>query len=98
VAEVRAFADEIGAGLWITPQEVWVDPGHAEHARQVADTMRAWEIHGVPADYRKYRVCTWDRSEFYYDYTGAAHPCCIRMTDEYRGASPSPGVCSNCPL
>lgn len=98
VAAVQAFAKELGADIWITPQEVWVDQSHSEHSRQVADTRQAWEIHGVNPDYRKYRVCSWGKSEFYYDYTGTPHPCCIRMTDEYRNAKPCKEICSKCPL
>ena len=98
VAAVQAFAGEIGARVWLTPQEVWVDPSHPEHAAQVADTRRAWRIHGTRPDYLKYAVCNWGVSEFYYDYTGAPHPCCIRMTDEYRYVKPCKEICRNCPL
>ena len=98
VSAVRRFAKEIGAGIWITPQEVWVDPLHSDHADQMENAKLAWKIHGIDPLYRKYRVCNWGVSEFYYDYTGASHPCCIRMTDEYRQAGPSEEVCRSCPL
>lgn len=98
VSDVRKFAEELGADIWITPQEVWVDSSHKDHAGQAEVTMKAWRVHGVRPDYKKYRVCNWGVSEFYYDYTGASHPCCIRMTDEYRNAKPGKEVCGNCPL
>jgi MoaA/NifB/PqqE/SkfB family radical SAM enzyme len=98
VNAVKQFAKEIGADIWITPQEVWVDPSHQEYAVQVADTKLAWQKHGIDPGYRKYKACTWGISEFYYDYTGAGHPCCIRMTDEYRNAKQGQHVCQRCPL
>lgn len=98
VAQVKAFAAELGADLWVTPQEVWVDPSHADHAAQVEDTRAAWRTHGIDPGYRKYRVCNWGVSEFYYDCTGTSHPCCIRMTDDYQGAAPCPKICRSCPL
>ncbi len=30
--------------------------------------------------------------------SGAPHPCCIRMTDEYLHAKPCEEICSKCPL
>jgi molybdenum cofactor biosynthesis enzyme MoaA len=98
VSDVKAFAKELKADIWITPQEVWVDPSHPDYANQVKITKLAWQIHGISPDYKKYRVCNWGVSEFYYDYTGASHPCCIRMTDEYINAKPCTEICSNCPL
>ena len=98
VSAVRQFAKEIGADIWITPQEVWVDPLHKDHAGLIEDARLAWTIHGIDPSYRKYRVCNWGVSEFYYDYTGAGHPCCIRMTDEYRNTGPCEKICSSCPL
>jgi MoaA/NifB/PqqE/SkfB family radical SAM enzyme len=98
VLEVQSFAREIGAKILITPQEVWVDPSHPEYSQQLADAKQAWQIHGVKMDYQKYVVCNWGVSEFYYDYTGTPHPCCIRMTDEYRNLKPSSEICKNCPL
>ncbi len=98
VLAVKKFAEEIGADLWITPQEVWVDPLHEDHAFQVENARRAWQTHGISPRYRKYKVCNWGVSEFYYDYTGAGHPCCIRMTDEYRNSRPCPEVCGSCSL
>lgn len=98
VAAVKHFAKSIGADIWITPQEVWVDTSHPEHAEQVENTKRAWQRHGISRDYKKYRVCNWGVSEFYYDYTGAPHPCCIRMTDDYRDKSPCAVICRCCPL
>lgn len=98
VSSVQAFARELGAGLWVTPQEVWVDPAHADHAAQEQSARLAWKIHGTPDGHRKYRACTWGLNEFYYDWTGAPHPCCIRMTDEYRGQAPNQAVCRRCPL
>lgn len=98
VEAVRSFAKELGANIWLTPQEVWVDRSHPDYDRQVTDTKRAWEIHGVSPTYQKYRICTWGRTDFYYDYTGVCHPCCIRMTDEYKYKQPSEEVCANCPL
>jgi len=98
VQEVRRFAEEIGAAVWLTPQEVWVDERHPDHAFQKENTLQAWRTHGVSPHYKKYRSCTWGVSEFYYDYTGAPHPCCIRMTDEYKGLMPSEAICGSCPL
>jgi MoaA/NifB/PqqE/SkfB family radical SAM enzyme len=98
VSDVKQFAKEIGADIWITPQEVWVDALHEDHAEQLEKTKLAWRIHGIKPDYKKYRVCNWGVGEYYYDYTGASHPCCIRMTDEYKNAKPSQDICSNCPL
>jgi len=98
VEEVARFADEIKADMWITPQEVWVHGTHEAHDDHVQKTKLAWNIHGVKENYRKYRVCTWGVSEFYYDYTGAVHPCCIRMTDEYKGMSLCEWICKGCPL
>jgi MoaA/NifB/PqqE/SkfB family radical SAM enzyme len=98
VSDVKKFAKEIGADIWITPQEVWVDPLHPNYADQVKNTKIAWQRHGISPDYKKYRVCNWGVSEFYYDYTGTAHPCCIRMTDDYSNTKPSKDICCNCPL
>ncbi len=98
VQEVKQFATDIGADVWITPQEVWVHSGHEEHAEDVRATRLAWKIHGVRDDCRKYRVCNWGVTEFYYDYTGVPHPCCIRMTDEYKGLAPCDWICKGCPL
>lgn len=98
VLDVQQFASEIGADIWITPQEVWVDPSHESHAAQVANTKTAWRIHGIDPAHKKYRVYNWGVREFYYDYTGASHPCCIRMTDEYKEMKPRKEICSHCPL
>ena len=98
VCDVKNFASEIGADIWITPQEVWVHSDHEKHAEDVHATMLAWRSHGIKKNYRKYRACMWGISEFYYDYTGTAHPCCIRMTDEYKGKSPCKWICEGCPL
>lgn len=98
VFDVKQFAKEIFADIWITPQEVWVDALHEDHANQAEKTKLAWQIHGISPNYKKYKICNWGVSEFYYDYTGANHPCCIRMTDEYRNARPSKEICSKCPL
>lgn len=98
VSDVKKFAQEIGAEIWITPQEVWVDPSHKDYVKQAESTKLAWKIHEVSPDYKKYRVCNWGVSEFYYDYTGASHPCCIRMTDEYKDEKPCQEICRNCPL
>lgn len=96
--EVQQFAKEIDADIWVTPQEVWVDPLHADHADQAEKAKHAWQIHGISPDYKKYRVCNWGVSEFYYDFTGATHPCCIRMTDEYKNTKPCQEICRQCPL
>jgi len=98
VDDVKNFAHEIGADIWLTPQEVWVTPLHPDYAEQVESTKLAWRIHGIRPDYKKYRVCNWGVNEFYYDYTGAPHPCCIRMTDEYKNMKPCKEVCCKCPL
>lgn len=98
VTEVKKFAREIEANLMLTPQEVWFDSQHPEYTTQVEQARLAWRIHGVDPRHKKYRVCNWGLSEFYYDYTGASHPCCIRMTDEYRNAKPSREICRSCPL
>lgn len=98
VSEVKAFAKEIKADIWLTPQEVWVDPLHQDHDDQAERAKVARQIHGIAPGQKKYQVCVWGVSEFYYDYTGASHPCCIRMNDEYRNAQPCKAICESCPL
>jgi len=102
VMAIEKFAASIGAEMWKTPMEVWVDERHPHYDEAHANARNAAIIHNVSIDTNRKKRCQWMTRNRYYDYLGREHPCCIRMTDEYLLSNMSIKdkelCCKNCPF
>jgi MoaA/NifB/PqqE/SkfB family radical SAM enzyme len=97
---VKEFTESINGELWITPMEVWYDNLHKEYPESLKNVIDAYIIHNINLKFRN-STCRWLTKKYlYYDYLGRAHPCCIRMTDEYLVNSDFDftNCCKTCPM
>lgn len=92
---VKAFCDEMGIPMYVTPIQNWYNPEEPEWQVAHDNVMAERGLSGKKDKPFREHCPFLDGRKYYYDARGMRHPCCVRM--RYDQVYPTNGTCRTCP-